>query len=144
MTHTRRITRMLGGTNVLKADISTDAALEEAVLKGIPVQAVRVLAARTSSSLAQLQAIAHIDRSTFARRARARSRLKPDESDRIVRVARIAALAIEAMGTEDGLAWLREPSYALGERIPVDMLGTEVGARQVEDVLLRIQHGVYS
>ena len=48
------------------------------------------------------------------------------------------------MGTEDGLAWLHEPNYGLGGRVPIDVLETEIGARQVESVLLRILHGVYS
>lgn len=135
---------MLGGPSVLKTTVRGDADLEEAVTRGLPSEAVRAVAARTRSSLTQVQDATQIDKTTFARRERAKARLRTDESDRLVRVARIAAHAIEAMGKEDGLLWLQEPNRALGGRVPMQMLRTEVGARRVEDVLLRIQHGIYS
>lgn len=138
------IADMLGGTRVLKHRIQRDSELERAVRDGLPAQAVRTLAENTSTTLTELQEVARIDRSTFARRVRSRARLKTDESDRIVRVARIAALAIGAMGREDGLAWLHEANRALGERVPIDLLETEVGARQVEQIIGRIEHGVFS
>jgi len=138
------IAEMLGGTQVLKHRIRRDSELEQVVREGIPAQAVRSLAEKTSTTLTELQEVACIDRSTFARRARPRGKLKTDESDRIVRGARIATLAIGAMGREDGLAWLHEPNRALGERLPIKLLDTEIGARQVEQVIGRIEHGVFS
>lgn len=135
---------MLGGSTVLKAEIRGEADLENAVTAGFPTAVVRALAERTRSSLSLLQDVTGLDKNTFRRRERSKSRLKPEESDRLARVARVAALATEAMGAEDGVAWLHEPNRALGDRIPMEMLHTEVGARQVEDVLMRIQHGVYS
>lgn len=133
---------MLGGTNVLKQRIRRESELESAVREGLPARSVRSLAEKTLTTLSQLQAVTRIDRSTYARRVRARSKLKTEESDRVVRVARIATLAVEAMGKADGLAWLHEPNRALGERVPIALLETEVGARQVEQVLARIEHGI--
>jgi putative toxin-antitoxin system antitoxin component (TIGR02293 family) len=144
MRHAKAISYMLGGPSILKAKIRGDADLEEAVTAGFPAAVVRALATRTMSSLSLLQDVTGLDKNTFRRRERSKSRLKPGESDRLVRVARVAALATEAMGAEDGVAWLHEPNRALGDRIPMEMLHTEIGARQVEDVLMRIQHGVYS
>jgi putative toxin-antitoxin system antitoxin component (TIGR02293 family) len=138
------ISYLLGGPSILKTRVRDDADLEDAVRVGLPAGAVRALASRTNVSLSLLQDVTKLDKSTFRRRERSRGRLKADESDRLVRVARIAALATEAMGAEDGIAWLREPNRALGYRIPLEMLHTEIGARQVEAVLMRIQHGVYS
>jgi putative toxin-antitoxin system antitoxin component (TIGR02293 family) len=144
MTQAATIAEMLGGMQVLKQRIRRDRDLEAAVRGGLPARSVRSLAEKTSTTLTQLQEVTRIDRSTFARRARSHTKLKSDESDRIVRVARIAALAIGALGREDGLAWLHEPNRALGNRIPITLLDTEVGARQVEQVLGRIEHGVVS
>lgn len=144
MRHTASISYMLGGPHVLKTDIRSDVDLEGAVKKGLPAGVVRALAAQTRSSLSLLQDVTGLDKNTFRRRERSKSRLKADESDRLVRVARVAALATEAMGADDGVEWLHEPNRALGDRIPMEMLHTEVGARQVEDVLLRVQYGVYS
>ena len=142
MTQAALIAEMLGGTQVLKQRIRRDVELEDAVREGLPARSLRSLAERTLTTLGQLQAVTRIDRSTFARRVRSRAKLKTDESDRVVRVARIAALAIEAMGREDGLAWLHERNRPLGERIPIELLETDVGARQVEQVLGRIEHGI--
>ena len=142
MTQSALIAEMLGGTQVLKQRIRRDVELEDAVREGLPARSLRSLAERTLTTLGQLQAVTRIDRSTFARRVRLRAKLKTDESDRVVRVARIAALAIEAMGREDGLAWLHERNRPLGERIPIELLETDVGARQVEQVLGRIEHGI--
>jgi putative toxin-antitoxin system antitoxin component (TIGR02293 family) len=81
---------------------------------------------------------------TLARRKRER-RLHPDESDRLFRVARIATLAEEGLGgREQAARWLKRPNRALGNAVPLDHLDTDLGAREVEDILARISHGVYS
>jgi uncharacterized protein (DUF2384 family) len=40
--------------------------------------------------------------------------------------------------------WLKRPQIGLGGRIPLAMLTTDPGRDQVEKLLLRIEHGVYS
>ena len=144
MNQSKNISFLLGGRSTLKADIRSESDLEGVIVRGLPADSVRSLAKYTMTSLSLLQDVTHIDKTTFRRRERKKARLRPDESDRVVRVARIAALAAEALGEKDGKRWLHEPNYALANRIPIEMLQTEVGTRQVEDVLLRIQHGVYS
>ena len=73
-----------------------------------------------------------------------KSRLKKEDSDGIVRVARIVAHAVETLGNERGLRWLHLPNPALGGKKPIDLLDTEVDARLVDAVLGRINHGVFS
>lgn len=65
---------------------------------------------------------------TVARRKESRH-LNTQESDRLYRVARV---------------WLKSPNRALTCETPLDLLDTEIGARQVEDVLLRPNHGFFS
>src|SRR5438477_12911438 len=144
MTQTAAIAHMLGGTKILKQRIQRENQLERIVQEGIPAPAVRALADFTGTTLTALQAVAGIDRSTFARRDRSRTKLKADESDRIVRFARVAALAIDALGREAGLAWLQEPNDALGGRAPFELLKTDVGTRQVEQIIGRIEYGIFS
>jgi len=94
--------------------------------------------------LKSLAAVLGIPERTLARRKQQR-RLRPDESDRLFRVARIVALADETLGGRERAArWLQRPNRALGNAIPLHHLDTELGARQVEDALGRISHGVYS
>ncbi len=75
----------------------------------------------------------------------ASERLSPVESDRIYRFARIMALAEDVFEDRDeALRWLKSPQYGLGGRLPFDMLQTDAGAREVEELLVRIDYGVIS
>ena len=40
--------------------------------------------------------------------------------------------------------WMREPNRALGGTRPLDLLRSSAGARAVETVLGRIEHGTFS
>jgi putative toxin-antitoxin system antitoxin component (TIGR02293 family) len=71
--------------------------------------------------------------------------LSPIVSDRLFRVAKVYARATEVF--EDPASareWLHSPQIGLNERTPLDLLVTEAGARAVEDLLTRIEHGVLS
>ena len=135
---------LLGGRALFRTSVRRDADLERIIVSGLPAEAVRHLAESTGTTLTQLQDVTLIDRSTFSRRIKQHARLKADESDRVARVARLAALAIEALGKDAALRWLREPNAALGRRVPLGMLGTDARARQVEQIIGRIEHGVFS
>jgi putative toxin-antitoxin system antitoxin component (TIGR02293 family) len=144
MTTLETMIGLLGGMQLLPRPIRRDRDLEDAVAAGLPAEVVRHLAESTGAPLRQLQQITHIDRSTFSRRMRQRALLKADESDRVARVARVAALAMGALGRNEGQRWLQEPNVALGDRVPLGMLGTDAGVRQVEQIIGRIEHGVFS
>ncbi len=135
---------LMGGRELFEGPVRRDADLEHVLAIGLPAAVVRHLAESTGTSLGELQEITLIDRSTFSRRIKQQALLKVDESDRVARVARVAALAIEALGRDEGLRWLREPNMALGNRVPLGMLGTDAGVRQVEQIIGRIEHGVFS
>ncbi|MGV3772845.1 MAG: antitoxin Xre/MbcA/ParS toxin-binding domain-containing protein, partial [Verrucomicrobiales bacterium] len=71
--------------------------------------------------------------------------LDREESDRVVRFARLFGLAVQVMeSTEAARAWLNSPQYGLGGATPLDYAETEWGAREVEELLGRIEYGVYS
>jgi putative toxin-antitoxin system antitoxin component (TIGR02293 family) len=85
-----------------------------------------------------------ISRPTLHRR-KGQGRLTSDESDRLVRFARLMGMAVQALGTEqDARDWLGSPQHGLGGVIPLDYARTEIGAREVEDLLGRIEYGVFS
>jgi putative toxin-antitoxin system antitoxin component (TIGR02293 family) len=42
---------------------------------------------------------------------------------------------------DQALEWLRTPQFGLGNRVPLDLLATEAGAHEVENLLFRIEHG---
>jgi putative toxin-antitoxin system antitoxin component (TIGR02293 family) len=69
--------------------------------------------------------------------------LTAQQSDRLVRVARLLATAEEAFGSQDKAGiWLRRPTTVFGGERPLDLLDTDVGAREVETLLGRISHGI--
>jgi len=71
--------------------------------------------------------------------------LNPQESDRLYRVARAVSQADEVLGSiEKARVWLKTPNRALGREIPLDLLDTEIGASQLEEVLLRLNYGIFS
>jgi len=116
----------------------------ERVRSGLPYSALEALAERLNAPLGELGDALRIPARTLARR-RSVGRLSAGESDRLVRLGRIAALAEEVLGNRARAArWLRQSNRALGQAVPLRRLDTDLGAREVETVLLRIEHGVYS
>jgi putative toxin-antitoxin system antitoxin component (TIGR02293 family) len=81
---------------------------------------------------------------TLARRQK-QARLTADESDRLIRVARVMAHAVQVLGSRDKAArWLRTANRALNGTAPLSLLDTDVGTEQVSEILGRIEHGIYS
>jgi putative toxin-antitoxin system antitoxin component (TIGR02293 family) len=140
----QRIVETLGGTRVLKRRARSLEDLLAQLRRGLPYASVEALAAGFGIRKEELVAVLHLPPRTLARRKR-EQRLRADESDRLFRLGRIAALAQELLGSrEKASRWLHRPNRALGGVIPLRHLDTDLGARQVEDLLLRIAHGVYS
>ena len=86
-----------------------------------------------------------IPKRTLARR-KAEGRLQPDESDHLLRLARVFAKSLQlfAGDREAATLWLTDLNIALGNVAPLDYSRTEIGAREVEHLVGRIQHGVFS
>lgn len=80
---------------------------------------------------------------TLARRRKAK-RLHADESDRLMRLARVVGLAIHLFEGDlhEARAWLLAPQGALGGRRPLEFATSEVGAREVENLIGRLEHGI--
>ncbi len=144
MTTTAQLYITLGGAPVLRAAAGSAEDLRRLVRAGLPFSALEQVMARFGLGRQQVAEVLHLPERTLARRKRER-RLQPDESDRLVRLARVAAQAEETLGSaERAAAWLRRPSRALGGEAPLDLLDTDLGAREVEAVLGRLDYGVYS
>jgi putative toxin-antitoxin system antitoxin component (TIGR02293 family) len=112
--------------------------------KGLPYSTLEAFRKHADLSLGELTSILGIPERTLARRKEA-NHLTPSESDRLYRVARSLAHAQSVLGDADkASAWLKRPNRALGDEIPLALLDTDIGARQVEDALLRIAYGIFS
>ena len=144
MVTVERIAQTLGGPRVLKHKSVTLEVLQAQLRIGLPYSALEAVASGFEIGTADLVAVLHVPPRTLARRKREK-RLRAAESDRLFRLSRIATLAEEILGSRaKATRWLHQPNRALGSATPLHQLDTELGARQVEDILLRIAHGVYS
>lgn len=144
MVSAARIMDTLGGRGVFKRKAHDTARLIRQVRSGLPYPALEAVCARFRIGQRELIAILHLPARTLARRKRQR-RLRADESDRLLRLGRIATLAEQVLGSrEKATSWLHRPNRALAGVAPLHHLDTDVGAREVEDLLIRIAHGVHS
>jgi putative toxin-antitoxin system antitoxin component (TIGR02293 family) len=118
--------------------------LIEAIRTGLPVEELEALRRGLDIPMDKLAPKLGISKATLYRR-KLQGRLGPEESDRILRFARLMGKAVEVLEDEDAARrWLRSPQVGLGGATPLDYAETEVGAREVEDLLGRIEYGVYS
>jgi len=138
-----RIVELLGGKEVLRTVIMNHLELAQAVKIGFPAIAVRKVAESLELTSEELEPI--ISRRTLDRRVKGAQRLTSEESDRLVRLARIGALAIDTFEDRTkALAWLRRPNRALGGISPIEIGNTDPGAKLIEEILGRMAHGVFS
>ncbi len=145
MTAAEYVIEVLGGPKVFKGRTLPSAAeLRNRVRTGLPYQSLESIRERLHLSLPEAAIVLHVPLRTLARRRHGR-KLDADESDRLYRLARIAGQAVAVLGTEEKAAtWLRRANRALNGEVPLGLLDTDLGARQIEDVLGRIEHGVVS
>jgi len=145
MTATEYVVDVLGGASVFKGrTVPTSTELRERIRRGLPYRSLESVRERLRLSVREAASVLHMPPRTLARRRQTR-KLDGDESDRLYRIARVAAQAFAVFGAEDKAAtWLRRPNRALNGELPIDLLDTDVGARQIEDILGRIEHGVVS
>lgn len=114
-------------------------------LRGLDFKAAERLRRNLDVSLSELADIIQIAPRTMHRR-RQSGRLNPDESDRVLRASRLYGQALELFEGHEEAArqWLAKPQRALGGRIPMEVAKTDIGARQVENLIGRLEHGVFT
>ena len=98
--------------------------------------------AKQGYSLAEIHALV-VPKRTLARRQAANEPLSVEETDKALRLERVASLAARVFGSTDKAnRWLRKPKRQLDGDTPLAFLGSEAGARVVEEMLQRIDFGM--
>ncbi len=132
-----RVARILG----LRANVRSVADIAEAVESGLPKQSLERVVERSGIEGPARLKLMHrvVPAATYKRR----HRLKLVEGERTERLARVIALA-EMLWDDEAEAkrFLATPHAELGRRKPIEAALTELGARQVEDVVMRALHGL--
>jgi len=82
---------------------------------------------------------------TLKHRKARKEPLTADESDKLVRLARVYDQAVRVLGDKQrALYWLNEPKRRFDGRTPIQMLRTDLGGRMVEEMLGQIHHGMFA
>ena len=136
----RAVVKELGGERVLGRPLVSDSDLREAIREGFPHAVLQEVMRASGLTLQELATA--LDLSSRSLQRRRSGRLARFESDRLYRMARLLALARETLGEgERAVRWLKRTNRALGGLAPLAAIDTELGARQVENVLGRIAYG---
>ena len=113
--------------------------------QGAPASSIDALKAQLDIADSVLAELLGVSGKTLARARKTPGRLDAVTSDRLYRVAKITALAGQVFERQElALLWLKREQPGLGGRTPISFLTTSVGIEEVERLLLRIEHGVYS
>jgi putative toxin-antitoxin system antitoxin component (TIGR02293 family) len=112
---------------------------------GLPFKALESLATVSGLPVDLIASTLRIPERTLARR-KAAGKFAPDESERLLRVSTMFEKAVELFeGDVTGaVTWLTSPKRALGHHTPLAYSRTELGAREVENLIGRLEHGVFS
>lgn len=130
---------------LLGLELVENAELVARVEEGFPYRALERLRSNVGLSREALADLVQIKPRTLDRRKEG-GRLRPEESDRLLRAARVfgGTIALFEGDADAARTWLSSPQRALGGAVPLEMARTEVGAREVESLVGRLEHGVFS
>ena len=118
-------------------------AFDALIRKGIPYSKVRLVKAALNLTDNEFADYLGISLRTLQRKRDSHKALSIPESDRLYRMAKIYALAVIVLEDEEmARKWLRRPQRGLGGSVPIQVIQTEAGAQEVEDLLEKIEFGV--
>ncbi len=115
------------------------------IVAGLPVAEFDALRSMLGLQVEQMAVKIGISVATLSRRRAKKQPLDRDHSDRLMRYARLYWLSVHFFdgNTTAGSDWLKRPARALEGQTPLDYAETEMGAREVEDLIGRLEYGVY-
>jgi putative toxin-antitoxin system antitoxin component (TIGR02293 family) len=124
---------------------TTTTKLIEQLDVGLSFEALQAFVSNSGLDLLALATLIGIPERTLARR-RSAGRLAPEESERLLRISNIFEKAVELFeGDADAaVLWLTTPKKALNGQQPLQYSRTEPGAREVENLIGRVEHGVFT
>lgn len=141
----RQVTSILGGRKYLGRKVSNLADFDDLVREGFSWATAAHAKDTLEISDKDFAALLEMSPRTLARKKKDKTRLNLVASDRLFRLVRVVSLASEVLeGREPALSWLNKAQIGLGGRVPFDLIRTEAGAREVEELLGRMEYGVVS
>lgn len=141
------VVKLLGGRRVWKTAPTNRLEVHEAIRAGISSEALSfVLQTMSEIPADKILDVIGLSRRTAQRRASApQTPLSQEQGGRLWKLAEILAKTTELMGDRKSAErWLNAPALALSGRVPIDLMTTQAGAEMVEQLLTRIEYGVYT
>ena len=134
-----------GISHLMGIELDSAGKIIRQVRAGLPPAALEPLQNALDIPRSELAEAISIPARTLARRQK-ETRLSPDESDRVLRLARLFDLALRLFEGDEAKAraWFKAPSRALGGESPLQYSQTEPGGREVENLAGRLEHGIFS
>jgi putative toxin-antitoxin system antitoxin component (TIGR02293 family) len=127
------------------ADVKDYVKMAALAVRGLAPEVAVDLAKRLGISQERFSELAQIPKTTLHRRIKDRQPLDQNESERVIRLFGIYQKAVDVFEDEDRAArWFSSRPKALGGKTPLEFMETEPGARYVDKLLGRIEHGVFS
>jgi len=139
------LTTFRGAGGSLGLDADSTQVLVRKVRDGFPFATIEKFRKSTNLSMETIAELVQIPARTMSRR-KMEGRLQPDESDRLLRASVVFEKAVGLFEGDVPAAtqWLQTPQPALGDHTPLEFTQTEVGAREVENLIGRLEHGVFT
>jgi putative toxin-antitoxin system antitoxin component (TIGR02293 family) len=136
---------VLGGKGTMAREPTTPYEWVSQVEAGLPAASALAFKDALKLTNEELGALLGISTRTLARWQPGKSRLDAVSGDRLLRSARLLSIATDVLEEREAAAqWLKSPQRALAGAIPLALARTDVGARAVEALLGRMEHGVYT
>jgi putative toxin-antitoxin system antitoxin component (TIGR02293 family) len=119
--------------------------LLRSINRGFSFHVLEKVKRKTGLPMESLATAIGISQRTLSRRKKEK-KLSSTESDRLISVSRIFSLAVDLFegNDEKAMNWLTSRNRALGDFSPLVMAQTETGSREVEDLIGRLEHGVFT
>jgi putative toxin-antitoxin system antitoxin component (TIGR02293 family) len=137
-------TEMLTVKNLAHLESLPESDLIEALTQGLPASLAREFASQLELTMEKVAELLRLTPRTLQRRLE-EGRLDISESERLWELNRLFFRAIEVLESEAGVVqWFKSPIQALGWATPLSFASTAVGLRQLENILGRIEYGVFS
>ena len=141
MASAAQVVALLGGEKVVGKPVTCDLDIARLIRDGLPVDVIDTLIGDKTVTPDEVSRIIMPPKAVSERRRK--GGLTPEQSDRVIRVARIFAEALETFGSrEKALTWMRRACSVLGGKLRSICWIRKRAPRLVESLLGRIAHGL--
>ncbi|MCO5242189.1 MAG: DUF2384 domain-containing protein [Chitinophagaceae bacterium] len=140
-----RVFHLLGlsGHNI-RYPVQNNADFIGIIREGIPREALDHLMDNTGLTVTEISSIIRTSDRTL-RRYTAKHKLNPEQSERLIELARLYTRGEEVLGNmENFKQWMGSNVIALGNKKPKDFLDTSLGIQLIMNELGKIEHGIFA